>query len=164
LAKLEIFSSLQLDAMRLAGQLHDFLQRLGPEPAPKYTREQIDRMTSAETKRLIEAEDGDFAEACEYYGNGRLFNVTPGTHANTIVARMTRLWPWYERLRAGYELEFKSSVEQIRNRLALEALADSTLLLPVEGRDGVKNVRAIAAKLWELAGKLGEKDILKEKL
>lgn len=47
LAKLEIFSSLQLDAMRLAGKLHDFLQRLGPEPAPKYTREQIDRMTSA---------------------------------------------------------------------------------------------------------------------
>ena len=159
LAELETLTPLQLDAIRLADQLHGFLGRLGPEPAPKYTREQIEGMSSGETRRLIEAEDGDFAEACEYYGNGQLFHVTPGTHANTIVARMTRLWPWYDRLRAGYELEFKSPVEQISNRFALEGLADSALLFPVEGRDGIKNVRAIAAKLWELAGKLGEKEV-----
>ena len=156
-AKLETLKPLQLDAGRLAHHLQVFVERLGPEPAPKYTREQIDRMSSDETMRLIESEDGDFAEACEYYGNGQLFNVSPGTHANTIVARMTRLWPWYDKLRAGYELEFKGAVEQIRNHFATEGLGDSTLLLPVEGRDGVKNVRAIAAKLWELAGRLGEK-------
>ena len=33
----------------------------------KYTREQIDRMSMAKTKALIESQDKDYAEACEFY-------------------------------------------------------------------------------------------------
>jgi hypothetical protein len=157
-AKLETFTPLQLDAVLLAQQLHVLLARLGPEPAPKYTRKELDEMSSSEHKRLVDSEDGDFAEAYEYhYGDQHSFNVTPRQHERTIRSRMNRLWPWYDKLSAGYALECKDAVERIRNRFAFEGLADSTLQLPVEGRDGVKNVRAIAAKLWEFAGKLEEK-------
>jgi hypothetical protein len=72
---------------------------------------------------------------------------------------MKRLSPWYQKVDAKYAIEMKGKVETMRNRFAVEGMADSTLLLPVEGKDGEKTIRAIAAKLWELAYKLSEKGI-----
>jgi len=152
---------LQKDALQLSVDLLKFLKRLGPPPAPKYTGEDINNMTSAQMKKLIEAEDGDFAEACEYYqGDGTLFVHTANAYSNKITAQWKRLLPWYQKLAASYALEFKDKVETMRNRFLLEGMTgDEVLLMPVEGKYGEQRVRNLAAKLWELAYKTGEKGI-----
>lgn len=115
-------------------------------------------MTSAEMKKLIEAGDGDFAEACEYYkGDGTWFVQTANAYSNKITTHWKRLLPWFQKVASSYALEFKDKVETMRNRLAVEGIAPHILLLPVEGRDGEKNIRAMAAALWEAAYKIGEK-------
>ena len=155
-----LLTPLQKDAIQLALELLKFIERLGPEPAPMYTKEQIERMSSAESKRLIEAQDGDYLEACEYhFGDGHLPLKSEQGLQNAIMANMNRLWPWYEKVRASYALEWKGEIEKMWNRFSAEGLADDGLLLPVDGRDGIKSMRAIAAKLWELAYKLRAKEI-----
>lgn len=143
---------LQKDALQLSAELLKFLKRLGPAPAPKYTAEAIANMTSAQMKSLIDAEDGDFAEACEYYqGDGTLFIQTANAYSNKITAHWKRLLPWYQKVAASYALEFRDKVETMRNRFLLEGLTDEALLMPIEGKFGEKRARNIAAKLWELA-------------
>jgi hypothetical protein len=110
-------------------------------------------MTSAQTRELIEAKDGDFFEANEYY---RPVAFTRQGLGNQPTVHMTRLLPWYQKVEAAYALTLKSKVETIRNRFAVEGMANDVLLVSVEGRDGEKNIRTIAAKLWELAFKIGE--------
>jgi hypothetical protein len=152
------FSLLQEDALRLSVELLTFLKRLGPAPAPKYTEEDIAKMSSAEMKVLIDAHDGDFAEATEYHhGDGVLFIQTANAYSNKITAHWKRLLPWYQKVSASYVLEFKDKVEKMCNRFAVEGIADETLLLPVEGKDGEKRIRAIAATLWGLAFRIREK-------
>jgi hypothetical protein len=158
--RLSIFAPLQLEAVELSDALLSLLKRLGPPPEPKFTREQIDGMSAAETKRLIEAEDGDFAEACEYYfGDGHFQPRTADGLLNSMMARMYRLWPFYEKVKASYELELAPKVREIWNRFTVEELADDRLILPVDGRDGIKNIKTIAATLWELSYKLSEKTV-----
>jgi hypothetical protein len=149
------FLPLQKDAIRLSRQLLEFLKRLGPSPTPKYTAEDIDRMTAAQTKALIEAEDGDFSEACEYYRPDSLAFTHQGLKDQPR-AHWKRLLPWYQKVEAGYTLELKTEVETMRNRFAMYGVSDGVLLLPVEGKDADKNIRAMAAKFWELAYKIGE--------
>lgn len=154
------FAPLQEDALRLSVELLTYLKRLGPAPAPKYTVQDIEKMTSAQMKVLIDAHDGDFAEACEYHsGDGKLFVGTGDAYGNQITARWKRLYPWYQKVAASYALEFKDKVEKIRNRFAVEGITDDVLLLPVEGKEGEKHIRAIAMRLWELAFKIGENGI-----
>jgi hypothetical protein len=70
-------AALQEDALQLSVELMVFLKRLGPPPAPKYTAEDIHNMTSSQMKKLINSQDGDFGEACEYHqGDGVLFVET----------------------------------------------------------------------------------------
>jgi len=110
-------------------------------------------------KELIDAEDGDFAEACEYYqGDGALFIQTANPYSNKITAQWKRLLPWYQKVAASYALEFAERVEKMRYRFTLEGMGDGVFFLPIQGRDGERHIRAIAAKLWELAYKSGEKD------
>jgi hypothetical protein len=152
-----VLNPLQIDALRLSTALLDFLIRLGPEPAPKYTAAEIDNMTSARMKELIDANDGDFFEACEYHRAGRLaFN--PAQLETQLTTRWTRLLPWYQKVASSYALEFESKVENLAHRFAIEGMSDQVLLLPVQGGHIVDTVQAIAAKLWELAYKIGEKD------
>ncbi|MGB6742390.1 MAG: hypothetical protein WBE38_01950, partial [Terracidiphilus sp.] len=139
-----------------------FITAQGPPPTPKYTREQIDAMSSSQTKKLIEKKDKDFDFACEFYYGGNISEGGPKTadqlHA-LMMARFMLLDPWYEKVRAGYELEFRSEVEATYNRFALEQLSDEILKVPIQGKMGRENVRAIASKLWELAYKLREKGV-----
>ncbi len=151
-------SVLQTDALRLSSELLHFLKSLGPMPTPKYTKEDIDKMAGSQVEKLVKAEDRDFAEACEYYsGDGTWFVQTANPFNNNITARWNRLLPWFQKVASRYALEFKDKVEKMRNRLAVEGVAPHVLLLPIEGRDGEKNIRAIAAALWEVAYKIGEK-------
>ena len=72
-----LFSPLPTDALRLSSDLLEFLKLIGPPPAPKYTRNHIFEMSSEETRRLIEAKDGDFSEACAYHeGDQRIFDIS----------------------------------------------------------------------------------------
>jgi hypothetical protein len=149
-------SALHADAMRLSIRLLQFLDELGEPPAPKYTPQQIDEMSSTEMRRLIDRNDGDFIEACEYYKPGKLQLTREGLNSQ-IIAHCTRLFPWYEKVRARYALEYKAQVEQLRDRFTLYGiLDDDTLVSPVQGKDGVNTIRAIARKLWEMAYKLSE--------
>ena len=158
-----LLSTLQEDALQLSVELLNFLKRLGPPPAPKYTAEDIGKMNSSQTDALVRAEDGDFAEACEYhFGDGTRFRQTAQGLENQMTARWKRLLPWYQKVGASYALEFKAKVENLRNRFLVEGITDDVLLLPIEGRDGEKHIRAIAAKLWGLAYKIGEKRISSE--
>jgi hypothetical protein len=153
-------SVLQSDALRLSSELLHFLKSLGPMPAPKFTAEDIDKMPSAQMDKLLKAEDGDFAEAFEYYsGDGTLFVQTGNPYSNKITARWKRLLPWFQKLASSYALKFREKVEKMRNRLAVEGVAPHILFLPIEGRDGEKNIRAMAAALWEAAYKIGEKGV-----
>ena len=108
--------------------------------------------------RLIESNDGDYSEACAYHdGDHRIFDLTSDGLYRGIANRHTRMVPWYEKVRASYALEMRARVEEMRNRFSVEGLSDGDLLLPVENFDSTKNVRLIAAKIWELAFKLEEK-------
>jgi hypothetical protein len=149
-------SSLQGEVIKLSVELLDFLKRIGPPPTPKYSSQEIDNMTSAQMKTLILANDGDFLEACEYYRPGGIA-FSPSQLESQLASHMKRLLPWYQKVAASYVLELKNKVETMSNRLAIEGVADSIFLASVEGRDGEKTIRAMAAKLWELAFKLGEK-------
>lgn len=153
------FSMLQLEAIRLSSDLLEFLKQSGPPPAPMYTREQLERMSSAETERLIRAEDGDYMEATAFhYGDERLFvRAEEGIYKQSM-ARCTRLLPWYAKLGAIYaQKEFPARVENLRIRFTVEGMNDDGLRLPVEGSKGPDRVREIARKLWELAYKAEEK-------
>jgi hypothetical protein len=152
-----VLNPLQVDAVRLSSALLDFLKRLGPPPMPKYTAEDIDNMNSAQMKVLIEAQDGEFLEACEYYRPGGIA-FTRQALENQLTVRWTRLLPWYQKVEASYALEFKGKVDTLRHRFAVEGITDNVLLRPIEGKDGEQHIRAIAAAFWELAYKVGEKD------
>lgn len=151
-----VLNPVQIEAIQLSTKLLEFVKGLGNPPAPKYTREQYDKMPSSEMKKLIQAEDGDWIEACTYYGTGD-FQLSTQGYSNQIIARCNRLLPWYEKVRARYALEFQQQVENLRNRFAIEGMSDHALTMPVQGRDGIKTIKAIASKLWELAYTVTEK-------
>jgi hypothetical protein len=150
-------SPLQIEAIQLSTQLLDFLKQLGPPLAPKYTAQQFYNIPPAQMQALMDANDGDFLEACEYYRkDGNPFS--PAQLENQPIAHMTRLFPWYQRVSSSYALNFKGKVDIMRHRFAVEGLPDNIFLLPIEGKKGEKNIRSIAAKLWELAYKISEKE------
>jgi hypothetical protein len=149
-------TALQVEAMQLSSELLDFLRRLGPPPAPKYTAEEIDKMTGAQMEALIKANDGDFLEACEYYRPGGIAFTRQGLE-NQLTSHWTRLLPWYRKVEAAYALELRSKVETMCNRFLMYGFSDNELPCPVEGRDAEKNIRTMASKFWELAYKVGEK-------
>lgn len=132
-----------------------FVKQLGSAPTPKYTAIDIENLPTSEMRKLILAGDVDFAEACEYYHLGAV-NTEPGLH-NQIVAKWVQMYPWYQKMEAGYALDFKHRVEALRNRFMLEGISDDVFLLPIAYRDGVRNIHAIAEKLWELAYKVAGK-------
>jgi pyruvate/2-oxoglutarate dehydrogenase complex dihydrolipoamide acyltransferase (E2) component len=75
------------------------------------------------------------------------------------MARFRLLDPWYEKITAGYNLEFRAEVERIHDRFAVEGIADESLKVPAQGRLARKEIRGIASKLWELAYKLRDKEV-----
>jgi hypothetical protein len=152
-------TALQIEAIRLSSELLDFLKRIGPAPAPRYTAAQINDMSSAQTKVLIQAQDGDFFDACEYhFGHKNYFGQTAQGLENESTARVTRMYAWYQKLEAAYALEgLKEKVERLRNRFVVEGVAADALIVPIPYKDSEKHIRSIAAKLWELAYKAGDK-------
>lgn len=152
-------TGLQVDAIRLSSDLLEYLKEIGPPPPPKYTRKDIDEMPSSKIKELWIAGDVDFAEACEYYNCGAA--QTEQALYNQMIGKWKRLYPWYQKMEAGYALRFKERVEELRNRFMLEELTDDAFSLPIEYRDGAKNIRTVAATLWELAYKISEKGVIK---
>jgi hypothetical protein len=160
--KLAIFSPLQMDALQLSHDLMNYLIRMGGPPAPKYSLEDIERMSLAESKRLIETADGDYEDSMYfYYGDTHSHprSTNPDAVARAITVRMRRLVPFYDKVRAGFELEFAERVKQLSNRLTLNGMADDRLALPIDGRRSVANIRTIAAALWEVAYKLAERKV-----
>src|SRR5271169_1261027 len=104
-------SPLQIDALQLSGELLEFLETLGPPPAPKYTAHEFNNMPASQMRALIDAKDGDILEACEYYRPGELA-FTRQMLENQITVHWTRLLPWYQKLEAAYMLKgFKEKVE-----------------------------------------------------
>src|SRR6266576_6163840 len=151
-----VLRPLQIDALQLSTNLLEFIKQLCVPPTPKYSRKQYERMPSEEMRKLINAQDGDWIEASIYYGAGN-FTLTAQAYEKEMVARWTRLFPWYEKVRARYALEFKEKVDKLNNRLAVEGIRDDSFSLPVADRDGVNNIRVIASKLWESAYAVAEK-------
>lgn len=153
---------LQQEALLLSMRLLSFIEAQGPPPTPKYTREQIQNISLQESKRLINANDKDFDFASEYYFGGNVAAGGPQTADqlhSLMMARFMLLDPWYEKVRAAYELEFRNDVAKMYNRFVLEGLTDEILNVPIQGKMGRENVRAIASKLWELAYKVREKGV-----
>ena len=146
-AQLSVLTPLQLEAVQLSTDLLKFVESFGQPPPPKYTNDQINNMTSDEMGRLIKANDGDFAEAYEFHkGDGGAFaqhhfrwesswRTSEGSGPGTKSAG--RLCLTVQRGRRTHAYPF-----------AVEGLADDGLLLPVDGRDGVKNIKTIASRLW----------------
>jgi hypothetical protein len=160
------FTALQTDALQLSTNLLKFLQQLGPAPTLKYTADDIRNMPPVRSRALVESNDADYAKACEVHfgedhpiSNGSDFYLTAEGLHRGIMARYKMMDPWDERLKAAYALgDFGKKVEVLRHRFIVEGLDDDVLQLPITGRDGEKNVRAIAGKLWELSYKIGEKN------
>ncbi|HZL50548.1 MAG TPA: hypothetical protein VFC37_06320 [Terracidiphilus sp.] len=164
-AKVDSLSPLQIDALTLSTRLLQFIEAQGPPPIPKYTREQLDAMSSERWKALVQSGDKDFDFACEYYYGGNLDRTTPESRDEVhkqMNARAMLLHSWYQKIRAAYNLNFKKKVEEMYHRFVLEELAEQVLLVP----DGIgmrkEDVLAIANKLWELAYKLREKGVVIE--
>jgi hypothetical protein len=157
-------SALQQDALSLSMRLLDFIKEQGDPPQPKFTVQQINSMSAEDIKQRILANDKDFDFACEYHFGGH-DDIQEGVNTavkfhTQMMARITLLDPWYEKVRASYELELKDEVERMYNRFCVEGLCDDTLKTSVKGRDARNNVRNISATLWELAFKIKEKEIV----
>lgn len=149
----QALTPLQLDAMTLSMNLISFIEDQGPQPTPKYTLAEIHAMSSDQSRALIEGKDKDYDFSCEYH-HGTLRGDGPYTASEIqtfTMARFMLLDPWYSKIKASYELRFRTEVETMRNRFAVEGLVEDLLRVPVEGKMGRESIRAIAAKLWELA-------------
>jgi hypothetical protein len=151
-------TALQVEAINLSSELLTFLKRMGPAPTPKYTAKQIDDMDSVQTKVLFNTQDGDFLDACAYHlGDKDYFGRTKQGSENEGEARMTRMLTWHRRLEAAYALELKDKVEGMRHRFIVEGVDADALMAPIPYKDSEKHIHSLAAKLWELAFKAGEK-------
>ncbi len=153
-----VLNPLQIDALNLSSDLLAYLKEIGPPPTPKYTAQDINGMPTEEMRELLQAGDIDFAEACEYHKLGTA-QTAPAIY-NQIIGKWKRMYPWYQKMEAGYALRFKDRVEKLRHRFMLEGLTDDAFTLPIEYRDGIKNVRMVASAFWELAYRITEKDSL----
>jgi len=162
-AKLAVFSALQWDALQLADDLAEFLKELGPAPAPKYSYEEIQRMPLAESRRLIEENDGDYAEACEYHNGKGSMRLTQEGLYKQLASHNLRMWPWYDKVQASYEERFAPKVQSVQRQFVIATIPADALGVAIGGPDGTKNIRAIASKLWELAYKLKEKELPNDK-
>ena len=162
-AQLAVFAPLQIDALSLSMRLLDFIDAQGHRPTPKYTREQVQDMSLLQSKRLINSNDKDYDFACEFYfggADGVVDGVRTASQLETLMlARYRLLDPWYEKVTAAYNLEFRDEVEKMRNRFALEGLSEDVLLVPIIGKMGRENIKAIAGKLWELSHRVREKGV-----
>jgi len=86
-------------------------------------------MPTEEMRSLIIAKDKDFDFSCEYHF-AKFRRGAPQTAdelQKQIMARFTLLDPWYETVRAKYELEYRTEVERMANRFAVEQLSDEIL-------------------------------------
>ena len=113
-------------------------------------------------EQLIRKNNKDFDFACDFYFGGNITEGGPKTSEELqklMMARFMLLDPWYEKVRAKYALEFRDEVERMYNRFSIEGLTDEVLHVPVQGKIGRENIRAIAWKLWELAYKIREKGV-----
>jgi hypothetical protein len=130
-------TDLQIEAIRLSSELLNFLKRLGPAPTPKYTATELHNMDAAQVKVLMNAQDGDFLDACEYHlGDKHYFGQTKRGLENESTARATRMLMWHRKLEAAYALE--------------------ALIAPIPYKGSEQHIRSTAAKLWELAFEVGE--------
>jgi hypothetical protein len=152
-------TTIQVDAIKLASELLGLLNEMGTPPAPKWTTREIYKMPSDEMDRLTRSNDPDFIEACEMASNSNgLFRLAEQGYTPQEIARCTRLFPYYDKLRARYELEFRQRIETMRNRLSVEGVSDGNgLLLQVEGKHAIQNIRAIASNLWKMAYTISER-------
>jgi hypothetical protein len=158
----DMFTPLQIEALQTSHDLLLFVESLGTPPEPKYTAKEIEQMSSAQAKALIQAEDGDYAEACEYHSTqGAWFLRTAPGHAAALTGKWMRLFPWYQTTASRYALEFQPRVEVLRHRFTVEGITDDALLLPIDGRDGRRNVLSIAAALWSMTYRLKEKETVR---
>lgn len=156
-------TQLSSDAVEVSKELLELIKRLGPAPPPKYTREELGRMTTAQEKKLIDAQDGDYAEATAFhYGDDRCFRQTQEGVYNNIMARELRLVPFYRKLEASYALEFEQRVRELNWRFIIEGIFDDALMLPVQGMKGAEHIQQIASKLRELAFQLEAKGVSSE--
>jgi hypothetical protein len=139
-----VLEPLQRHALRLSVKLLQFLNELGPRPTPKYTEEEVRTMPDAKMRSLIDANDVDYTDACEFhYPQGHEFTGPLKT--------------WCDRVEAGYALQrFSMRVQLLSNLFALRGLKAAALSLPISGRDAEVNVRKIARSLWDLAYKVGK--------
>ena len=162
------FKPLQIEAMQLSIGLLKLVRRLGPEPTPKYSEYDINVMPEAQRRHLLTINDKDFRESCEYhFGEANAHSGGPMQTAEQLHASLMahyRLFdPWYERVKAAFALECEADVERIRNRFIVEGISDDQILLtPREGREGVGTIKTMAAKLWEMTYKAGERVIENE--
>jgi hypothetical protein len=123
----------------------------------------IEGMSLAESKWLIETADGDYEDSMYFY-YGDTHSHPRSASADAVARAITvRMVPFYEKVRAGFELEFAEKVKQLSNRLTLDGMADDRLALPIDGRRSVANIKTIAAALWEVAYELAERKVPIEK-
>jgi hypothetical protein len=143
---LPMLTPLQADAVNLSMTILNFLGGLEPAPTPKYTWKQIHDMPSEQSRVLIDGQDVDYAEACEFH-NSRLVE-TPYVRAYYPGP----IGRWFEAVRAKYALtHIGTEVEKLRNRFAAEDLDADGLTACVDGRFGYENAQKLAATLWDLA-------------
>jgi hypothetical protein len=163
-AQSTIFSSLQMDALGLSAKLLDFIEQQGSPPVPKYTAEEIRSMALSKSRSLIESNDRDYDFACEFHFGGRDEAAQGDWSAvrfqTQMMARISLLDPWYEKVRASYALsKLGEEVKRMRDRFAVEGLVENDLNLPIEGAKARENIKKVAAYLWGLAYKIREKGI-----
>jgi hypothetical protein len=153
-------SQLQRDAISLSFALLDFLKQVGPPPPPKYTRDELDNMPSTVMRRLIDAQDGDFLEAMAFHhGDDRVFGVTGEGVYNNVATRLTRLLPWYQKVKHQYELEFADKMKRISNRIGAEGITKGELLTDIGWWDSLDGIHSKASVLWNTAYELAERQI-----
>jgi hypothetical protein len=149
---LQSLTPLQQRLLKLSADISKFLRELGPAPDPTYTKEKMNSLSSAEVKRLVETQDGDYAEASAFYADDdRLFIHPEQNVYSNIFRNCKRLYPWYERLRAEFAHQFRLTLEYQHRELLRAGIADVTLLTQVEGCKGVERARSIASRLWQSA-------------
>ena len=153
------FIELQIDALQLATEILRFVHDLGIPPAPKYTFEEIQAMSSDKSGKLLRANDGDFIESCAIM-EVELGQLTTEQAAASMSARSTRLYHWFQKVEGKYNTTLRGRVEVMRDRFAAEGLAEAPIVFALTFCfNPEERIRGMAIKFWEMAYKIVEKSV-----
>jgi hypothetical protein len=158
--QLQALDDLQVKAIRISLGSLAMLEEIGPKPTPRYTEVEIDTMSENQRLALIQSNDKDFADACDYYFGGSNVVVREETEnesrlAKRVATRYNFHRPWEVKTKNKFEARFGEDLAHLRKALATSEMAARLPAAILEEWNVEKQIQEIAKQLWLVAFDLG---------